>query len=126
MLRVVRGTAFWRRDDDGLNRHLRFIISEQNVDNFVLVVGVSTLRGTGREDTSCILEVGDHPSIRVRSYVRYDKAFEIDYLKLLNERMHGQITMVDELPGLAIKRIQEGARKSPALAGKFKKYFVLF
>jgi len=84
------------------------------------------LRGTGREDTSCILKAGEHPSLQVRSYIRYDKAYEIDYLKLICEKVRGEIILTDQVAEPVVERIQEGARRSSALAGKFKKYFELF
>lgn len=123
---MIRGQAFWRKDEDSPNIHLRFVISAQNVDGLVLVVSMSTLHGTGREDESCILEPGDHRATKVRSYIRFDKAFEISYFKLVQEKLHGELTMCDDVSAVLLKRIQNGAQCSPALPLKFRKYFPLF
>jgi hypothetical protein len=97
-----------------------------DVDDTVLTVGMTTFHGTGREDTSCILEPGDHPAVKQKSYIRYDKACAINYRGLLEERFRGLITMNDDLKKEVILRIQEGARKSPALPRKFVKFFASF
>jgi hypothetical protein len=123
---MTRGTAFWRKDDDSPAFHFRFVISEPDVDGMVMVVGISTLRGTGREDLSCVLQRGDHPSVDHPSLVRYDRAIEINYMKLIQEKHHGEITLVENLRHEVTRRIQEGARTSRALRQKFQKYFPLF
>ena len=38
---MTKGTTFWRKDEDSDYRHLRFIISDPDVDNKVLVVGMT-------------------------------------------------------------------------------------
>jgi hypothetical protein len=120
------GIAFWRKDEDSPTFHLRFVITDPDVDGMVLVVGMSTVRGTGREDLSCVLQPGDHPSVDHPSLVRYDRAIEISFMKLIQEKLRGEITLVDNLPPNVTRRIQEGARKSTALRQKFRKYFPLF
>ena len=107
---MILGTAFWRKDEDSQNLHLRFIISEPNIDGLVLVVSMSTLRGNGREDTSCILDCVDHPAVKARSLIRYDKAFEINYFKLLQEKTRGDLALAPSVNLAVLKRIQEGAR----------------
>lgn len=123
---MIRGTTFWRKDESGSYFHLRFAISEPDIDGTVLVVGMSTLQGTGREDLSCVLKPGDHPQVREDSYIRYDRACALSYLKLLQEKVRGELTMVADLAPLILARIQNGARKSRALPGKFRKYIPLF
>ncbi len=97
-----------------------------DVDDTVLTVGMTTYYGTGREDTTCVLEPRDHPAVRQKSYIRYDKACAINYRKLLEERYRGLITMNEDLKTEVLLRIQEGARKSPALPRKFLKFFASF
>lgn len=123
---MSKGFAFWRRDEDGEDRHLRFVISEPDVDGKVLVVHMTTFRGNGREDTSCMLNPGDHECVVDKSYIRYDKAFDIELMSLLIEKTSGSIIMKQDLKAPVLKRIQEGARNSPALQRKFKKYFEKF
>ncbi|GAH12436.1 unnamed protein product, partial [marine sediment metagenome] len=50
---MTKGTTFWRKDKDSDNQHLRFIISDPDVDNKVLVVGMTKFKNNNREDTSC-------------------------------------------------------------------------
>ena len=120
---MSKGLVFWRKDEDGANRHLRFVISDPDVDGTVLTVHMTSYHGNGREDTSCILNPGDHECIRSKSYIRYDRAFEMEMIGLLIEKTNGSITMEPDLEGPVLKRIQEGARRSAALQRKFRKYF---
>lgn len=123
---MIKGTTFWRKDDDSEIFHLRFIISNQDVDNKVLVVNMTKWYNTGREDSSCILKSRDHKCIKVDSWIPYNQAFEINYLSLLREKYKGLIRLEDNLTKSVLARIQSGARKSPALPFKFKKYFQNF
>ena len=87
---------------------------------------MTTWRNTGREESTCILEHGEHPSVRDKSYIRYDGAFDIDYFQLLQEKAQGLIEMLADLPLKTLSKIQDGARNSNALEGKYKKYFDYF
>jgi hypothetical protein len=122
----MTGIVFWRKDDDSEYKHLRFIISEPDIDDMVLVVSMTTFRDTGKEDLSCVLEKGEHPCITHKSYIRYDKALELNTVKLLQEKYNGNLIMRDDIKPNIMKRIQEGAKNSPALPGKFRKYFDYF
>lgn len=62
----------------------------------------------------------------MKSYIRYENAFDIDYGTLLQEKFKGRIILRDDVADGVLKKIQDGARKSPALPIKFKKYFDLF
>jgi hypothetical protein len=123
---MSKGLVFWRRDEDGENRHLRFVISDPDVDGKVLIVHMTSYHDNGREDTSCILNPGDHECIRSKSFIRYDRAFEIEMITLLIEKTNGSITMEPDLNGSILKRIQDGARGSASLRRKFRKYFDKF
>jgi hypothetical protein len=123
---MSKGLVFWRRDEEGEDRHLRFIISEPDVDGKVLVVHMTSFHGNGREDTTCILTPGDHECVKGKSYIRYDKAFVIEMMSLLIEKTSGSIIMKPDLKASVLKRIQDGAKKSAALQRKFRKYFENF
>ena len=122
---LMKGSCFWRKDDDSENTHLRIIISDSDPDGMVLLVGISSIK-TGREDTSCILEAGDHKCIKHRSYIRYDKAIEINQKKLLSEKFKGLLIFKENFNAPLLLRIQNGAKSSLALPGKFRKYFDYF
>lgn len=123
---MSKGTTFWRKDDDGENCHLRFVISEPDVDNKVLVVHMTKWKNNGREDNSCILKLGDHDCVTAKSWIRYDKAIEPDYPSLLSEKFKGLICPEKNISPSILSRIQAGARQSPALPLKFQKYFDRF
>jgi hypothetical protein len=123
---MIRGTTFWRKDEDSPHLHLRFVLSEPDIDGTVLVVGMSRLRKNGREDLSCILSPGDHPQVHEESFIRYDHACALNYFKLIQEKMRGELTMVSDLAPAILKKIQNEAQKSLALPIKLKKYFTQF
>ncbi|MBA7533137.1 hypothetical protein ES705_25372 [subsurface metagenome] len=125
-----KGKSFWREDSKDKKgnplKHLYFVISNPDIDNNVLVVNMTTVKNTGREDLSCILDVGDHPEITNKSYIKYDKAIELGTAKMIELAMKKIIILKKGLDPTVLKRIQEGAEKSSALSGKFKKYFSSF
>jgi hypothetical protein len=123
---MSKGLTFWRKDEDGENLHLRFVLSDPDVDGKVLVVHMTSSRENGREDQSCILQAGDHDCVRNRSFIRYDRAFERELMSLLIEKTNGSISVEPDLDPAILTRIQEGAKKSAALPKKFKKYFDYF
>ena len=123
---MTKGTTFWRKDEDSDYTHLRFIISNPDVDNKVLVVGMSRFKNNKREDTSCLLHSGEHECIKVESKIRYDKALEIVYSSLLQEKFKGIIELKASISSVLLARIQSGAKTTKALAPKFKKYFQYF
>ena len=123
---MTKGTTFWRKDEDSDYRHLRFIISDPDVDNKVLVVGMTKFKNNKREDTSCLLHPGEHKSIKFQSRIRYDKAYEIEYSILLQEKFEGNIELKDNISSGLLAIIQSGAKITKSLPPKFKKYFQYF
>lgn len=123
---MTKGTTFWRKDEDSDDWHLRFIISDPDVDNKVLVVGMTKFKNNKREDTSCLLHPGEHKCIEFESRIRYDKAFEIEYRILLQERYKGNIELKANISSVLLVRIQSGAKTTKALIPKLKKYFQYF
>lgn len=125
-----KGESFWREDSKNKKGnplgHLYFVISNPDIDNNVLVVNMTTLRNTGREDLSCILNIGDHPRITDKSYIVYDRAIELGIAKMIELAMNKIIILKEDLDPAVLKRIQEGAKEPGALKGKFKKYFSYF
>jgi len=123
---MTKGTTFWRKDEDSDYRHLRFIISDPDVDNKVLVVGMTKFKNNKREDTSCLLHPREHNCIKFESRIRYDKAYEIEYSILLQEKFEGNIELKDNISSVLLARIQSGAKITKALIPKLKKYFQYF
>lgn len=106
--------------------HLRFIISDPDPDKCVLVVNATTYYDTGREDTSCLLDNGDHKEIKHPSYIAYNWAEGVNITKLLNDKLNRIIDFKDNLSQGVLIRIQEGAKKTRRLRNEFKKYFQYF
>lgn len=67
-------------NSDNDRMHVNFIISYPCENGKVLVVNMTTYRHD-RNDASCILNIGDHSSIKWRSYISYHHA------KILNENL---------------------------------------
>ena len=124
----MKGSSFFKSDivKGKKTPHLRFIISDPDPDNYVLVVNATTYYNTGREDKSCLLNNGDYKKITHPSYIAYHKAEEINITKLLNDKMNRIIDFNDNLSEEVLIRIQEGAKESRLLKNRFKKYFYYF
>lgn len=126
----LKGNSFLKEDSKDSQgnpkRHLYIVISDSDVDNRVLIVSLNTFKNNGREDTSCLLFKGDHSFIKQKSYIRYDRAEEIEEVRLLQLKLKGLIVLKEDISPKVLKRIQNGAKKSNALPRKFKKYFQYF
>ncbi len=113
------------KDDPG-KKHLRIVISDPDPDDNVLVVSVNTFDENKRNDTSCILNKGDHEFIKHKSYINYYKSEEYNYWKINYQEMKGLIIPKEEISDILLHDIQEGAKKSRLLPGKFRKFFGYF
>ncbi len=92
----------------------------------VLVVNMTSFHDTGREDVSCLLDIGEHPRIKQQSYIKYKKSEELNYLKLMQNQLNRSVVFKEDASDILLKKIQEGAKKSTRLPNKFKKYFKFF
>ena len=119
-------SAFWYKNPAELKRHLRFIISNPDRDNKALVVNMTSCDNNVRDDESCVLEVGDHPCVCNRSYIKYSKSKMLDLSKLNTELQKNPGDIVEPISDRILKRIQKGAKKSKMLPDKFFKFFDLF
>lgn len=124
----MKRKTFLRKDtnqNDSI-KHLSFIISDPDPDHNVMVVNLTTYYSTGREDESCILDIGDHSFIKHKSYIAYRYAKELNYVKLLDERFKGHIIFKEDISEEVLIKIQKGAKKSKLLPLMFEKYFKYF
>ena len=69
------------KGDAGSNVRLRFIISDPDVNNRVMVAHMTKVKRSGREDLSSILHKGDYEAVSRDSYIRYDKATRVGLRK---------------------------------------------
>ena len=121
----MKGRAFFFTDTGGT--HLYFIISDPDPDSAVLVVNMTSCKGFRYEDKSCLLNPGDHPKITIPHYITYSRAKDITSFDLLQMHMNGKIEFAQpDISLQLLERIQDGARKSRGLAGKFRKFFTYF
>jgi len=123
----MKKTTFWSKDESK-KEHLRFIISDPDADRKILTVNMTTVKNTGRPDLSCVLYPGDHESVKHPSYIKYDEAFELDSIKLLEAKLKGssEFRFTEQISEKVLVKIQDGARKSPALPEKFRSFFTYF
>lgn len=96
--------SFSRFDDKTTHRY--FVITHVDPNDDVLVVNRSTYHGFPSEDTSCILNPGDHSSVTKTSYIPYKFAKIEKYSRIPKERLERDVSM--EL----YERMRTGARMS--------------
>ena len=122
----MKKKTFWKKLPTEKKTHIRFIISDPDENNNVLVVNMTTFHNNGREDTSCILDIGDHPKIEHKSWLNYAESEELHILKLTEGSIRRIIPFDSNISDEVLKKIQQGARKTSQLAKKFRKYFKHF
>lgn len=106
-------------------KHLRIVITDANKDSEFLTVPVDTLRSE-YQDKSCIINVGDHSFIKHKSFVNYKFAAVLTFQQIFNGLHQGLLISKEDVTEEVLKRIQEGAKKSPNLDNKYKIWFDLF
>jgi hypothetical protein len=116
---VYAGDCFvFKSGADGY--HLWVVVSGPFQDpQEVLVVNLTTVRGTPFEDLSCVCEVGDQPWIKQQSYVAFDmaKLYTDAHLdRLVTSRA---VTSHRPCSPEFLKRIREGALISPDLENRY-------
>jgi hypothetical protein len=115
LILMIKGIAFWYSGDEKEKKHLYFVISESDVDGNVLAVNITTLYNPGIADNSCVLDVGDYPEIKYKSFVFYHKALEAATKNIMTKPFKCEKT---RLTDKTLRKIQEGAKKSKFLNKK--------
>ena len=110
---------------DNGKRHLRIVITDSNEQNEFLTVAVDTLRSS-IQDTSCIIEPGEHSFIKARSFVNYHYAKVLNYAQIFNGLQKGVLVRKEDISEELLKRIQDGARKTNRFNNNLKIWFELF
>lgn len=127
MLNTTKGRSFWgKKDEDEEKLHLRFIISDPDLEGNVLVVSMTTRKNLLWEDLSCVLRSEDHERVKHESFIYYEKAEEMNEACILNMYFNNRIILRENISSELLTRIQKGAKKSKRLTNKFKKYFDYF
>ncbi len=87
----------------------------------VVLVYMSSYKGTCRtEEDSCILNVGDHPYIKNRSYLAYSECREVPVAVLDNELQQRTIKLEESLSREILVKALEGMQKSKYVTRKLK------
>jgi len=131
---MVKGQCFLFDPDKtkrGDIRHLNVVITEPDEDNNVLVVPICTyieVNDVPRQgqDPSCILKIGCHPFIKVKSYIRYHNAKEMSLIAIFNGLQKGTLIKYPDFNNRVIQDIQTGAKASIYLPQKLKRFFSFF
>jgi hypothetical protein len=130
----VKGLSFLGGGESVTNKtpHLHIILSDSDEDGNCLVVSLTTWRedDNGKpfrgQDKSCILDAGDHPFIKHRSWIYYAKARSLPcneiYNRIMDKTFERQAALKDDV----LLLIQEGARKSKFLPGEMRRFFNFF
>jgi len=122
---VIKAKGFKEMDMSGLE-HMYFVLSEPDIEDKVLVVNITDINNPAGKDTSCILNVGDHPKITKKSVAYYKKAMEMSASVILKKLQTKDLNQIEDLSKQILKKMQDGAKQSKFLPTKFKKYFDLF
>lgn len=131
----VKGLSFLGNSGNSPDdkRHLNIILSDGDGNGNCLVVSLTTWR-EGKDgkpfrgqDNSCVLDVGDHPFIKHKSWIYYAMARELPCNEIFNEIIISKKFERKEVfnPSVLLK-IQEGARKSKFLPEELKQFFIYF
>lgn len=107
-------------------RHLRYVISDPDPDEYVMVVNMSTYHGLPSEDKTCLLYPGDHEEVKRESYIVYTRAEAMDRYKIMGMAAKGLIVYKNRISPAVLQKLQDGARKSPFLKEDFKRFFAHF
>ena len=125
----VRGSCFWLENSRNGYEHFHIAISKP-VNNVILVVNISHYYRTPRpghvQDTTCLLSPGEHECVRKPSLVKYSEAFLASIPALRRQLELGLLREAVAASNNLLRKIQEGAKRSPFLKGKCKAFFQYF
>ena len=106
-------------------KHLRIVITDANRDFEYLTVSVDTFKSKF-QDSSCIIQKGEHPFIKSTSFVNYKYARVLSFAQIFNGLKQGLFVKKEDVSPELLKRIQDGAKLSKLLDNKYKEWFSLF
>ena len=117
------GDAFIPIDDSIQYPHIYIVISDTERDsNRVLIVSVTTMR-IGR-DSSCLIEVGDHPFIQHQSSINYGEARIVQNDDLDWNTKLGKIEQLEPVDEAVLEKIRHGAEVSPYISEGCRRFLI--
>jgi hypothetical protein len=123
----VKKTAFFvtKSIHDAAVAHLFAVISDPTPDDEVMVVNFSTFR-PGKSDTACIVQAGEHPDVKNKSFIFYFHAEVMTTKHIANKCRVNIYSATDDISDALLDKIQTGARASLFLRHELKRFFNYF
>ncbi len=107
---------------DGNGKHLHVIVAEssEEITGLVMLVYISSSDSEAWRDDTTILNVGDHPFITKKSWVRYQN------IKIENKQslFNPAIKYEGVISSSVLDRIQDGIKKSKRVPRNIKDIFI--
>ena len=114
------GDTFLLRDRK-LSDHLWVVLSDPMIDVATPVVIVSLTSYRGGDDSTCVIEPGEHPFIRWRTRVLYQDAMAASNNGLHAKANRGELIMQARMKADVLGRIRRAVMKSKYVARECKK-----
>ncbi len=105
--------------NSGSKRHLMIVVAEKN-GKYLLVPVTTWHDGYRSQDSSCILNKGDHSFIKVKSWICFRKARAESAVVVFNGIHKGIFIPKEDLRQDVFNRVLEATRKSKNLPPKAK------
>ena len=110
--------------NDPNRKHLFICLTDVfGPDKETLMVSVSTYRAGLPADDTCHLFAGDHPFIKHKSFIEYDKARVFAADKLVTGERQGLFIALDALESSIFARVCYGLEQSPFTAPKHLEFY---
>ena len=108
-------TFFVQQVGKRYDSHLWMVLSDPALNaNQVLIVSLTTW---GKDDDpACVLNVGDHPFVRQKSFIKYSHAKVVTDQQLEDFLARGQIHAQAPLSASVLKRVRDAAAESRFMA----------
>ena len=91
MIQIKKGHTFWLPNPINEKDHLHIVCTNPNEKRIVFVVNISHYYNKPCQDhfqdTSCILNIGEHPKIKKPSIVKYDMAKKMNTSRSAVDRL---------------------------------------
>jgi len=112
-------------DDPGRNHLFVVLTPPHSSDDVlsVLTVSLSTWHDDRPCDDSCVLDVGDHPFVRHRSFIRYNRARISPAQVLIDGVQKGDFRGKQSLDVDALQRVIDGLNRSPDVTPRVARFY---
>lgn len=107
---------------DARGEHPWTIISDlQKSNTEIVIVNFTGRKNLDCEDTSCIVEVGEHPSINKLSYIYYRRSRVVDLPWLQLRFDVGELRPRNPLTPVLLEKIRSGAKETLFLSNEVER-----